>query len=209
MGKQQNIKQPTTKVAEVTTKGQTQQTSDSHDDGMLNEAKVDQIRDIIFGSQMRAYEGRFNQLDERLSAEIVRLRDDMSERLDKLESFIKDEFNRANEQVNQEKNNRIKAIEALQQEVATTDKKCNQRMSDLTEQLAKENAELRQMLHEQVSDVLDKLSRSETQLSDQLNRQSIQLTNSKVARADLADLFSEVSLRLNAQFDLSDAVTEE
>ena len=35
---------------------------------------VDQIRDILFGGQMRDYERRFQDLNQRFEAELVRLR---------------------------------------------------------------------------------------------------------------------------------------
>jgi len=38
--------------------------------GAIEESgKVDRIRDILFGSQMRDYDGRFQRLDERLASE--------------------------------------------------------------------------------------------------------------------------------------------
>ncbi|WP_372771197.1 hypothetical protein [Pseudoalteromonas sp.] len=202
MGKQQNIKQPITEI-------NSQHSENALDHDKLNEAKVDQIRDIIFGSQMRAYEGRFNQLDTRLSAEIVRLKEDLNNRMQKLESFIKDEFSRTNTQLNTEKSARMKALESVQQEISVTNKQCSEQVIELAEQLTKDNSELRQMLHNQIDEVLNKLSSSETQLGDQLNRQSIKLSNSKVSRDDLADLFNEVSLRLTSQLDLSETLDKE
>jgi hypothetical protein len=39
------------------------------------ERNVDQIRDILFGGQMRDYERRFQELGQRLEAEMARLRE--------------------------------------------------------------------------------------------------------------------------------------
>lgn len=43
-------------------------------------ASVDQIRDIIFGAQMRDYESRFEQLSKRLQDSIDELRKEMEQR---------------------------------------------------------------------------------------------------------------------------------
>ncbi|HID35882.1 MAG TPA: hypothetical protein EYP39_00670, partial [Ghiorsea sp.] len=50
---------------------------------------VDQIRDIIFGSQMRDYEQRFVRLEERVLNEADALRSETNNRLDALETYIK------------------------------------------------------------------------------------------------------------------------
>ena len=49
-----------------------------------NDRNVDQIRDILFGGQMRDYERRFQELSERLDAEAARLRQDLEKRLRQL-----------------------------------------------------------------------------------------------------------------------------
>jgi hypothetical protein len=56
--------------------------------GALEETgKVDRIRDILFGSQMRDYDGRFQRLDERLTREAADARGDVQKRLEALENF--------------------------------------------------------------------------------------------------------------------------
>ena len=52
---------------------------------------VDRIRDIIFGSQMRDYDSRFQRLEERLAFEGAAMRSDLQKRLDALEAFMKGE----------------------------------------------------------------------------------------------------------------------
>ena len=53
--------------------------------GAIDESgKVDRIRDILFGSQMRDYDGRFQKLDERLTREAAEARSDTQKRLEVL-----------------------------------------------------------------------------------------------------------------------------
>ncbi|MEO5721469.1 MAG: hypothetical protein ABIR71_08375, partial [Chthoniobacterales bacterium] len=52
---------------------------------------VDRIRDILFGSQMRDYDGRFQRVEERLVREAAELRGDLQKRLEALEAYMKGE----------------------------------------------------------------------------------------------------------------------
>ena len=57
--------------------------------GAIDESgKVDRIRDILFGSQMRDYDSRFQRLDERLTREAADARADTQKRLEALETFL-------------------------------------------------------------------------------------------------------------------------
>src|SRR5438067_5799027 len=64
-------------------------------DGGMDEAdKVDRIRDILFGPQMRDYDGRFQRLEDNLAREANEIRDDTQKRLEALERFIKAKWTR-------------------------------------------------------------------------------------------------------------------
>ena len=60
--------------------------------GTLDESQnVDRIRNILFGSQMRDYDGRFQRLEERLVRDAAEVRSDLQKRLEALEAFMKGE----------------------------------------------------------------------------------------------------------------------
>lgn len=53
---------------------------------------VDKIRDILFGSQMKDYETRFNRLEETLLSQTSDLRESTRKRLDALENYLRKEL---------------------------------------------------------------------------------------------------------------------
>ena len=68
------------------------QMTQDQDNGAIDESgNVDRIRNILFGSQMRDYDGRFQKLEERLKIEEVELRGDLQRQLQALEGFMKGE----------------------------------------------------------------------------------------------------------------------
>ena len=67
-------------------------TAPRQENGVIDESgNVDRIRNILFGSQMRDYDGRFQKLEERLAREASELRSELQRQLQALEAFMKGE----------------------------------------------------------------------------------------------------------------------
>ena len=63
---------------------------------------VDQIRDILFGGQMRDYERRFQEFGQRLEAEMSRLRESQDKRLAQMDKRFDEQFEKLSRQLRQE-----------------------------------------------------------------------------------------------------------
>ena len=64
----------------------------SGDSGYPQEtAQMDQVRELLFGAQLKDMETRFRRQEERFLREIADSRDAMKTRLDSLENFMKSE----------------------------------------------------------------------------------------------------------------------
>lgn len=165
---------------------------------------VDQIRDIIFGSQMRDYEKRFISLEKRVMSESDRLRSETSNRLDVLESYIKQEVGSLMDQLSTERGEREDdtrhLTETINKGASDTDKK----ISQLQGQVNQGQAELRDSLLEQSKSLLNELQNVRHTLTESLDRSTEELTDEKASRRDLADMFSEIAMRLNGEFKVVD-----
>lgn len=94
---------------------------------------VEQIRQIIFGGQMRDYASRFDRLEQDLARECADIRAQMDQRLNALESTVRRE------------------LESLEQRRVDSD---NELSNNLNEQVALLVEQIRQH-HSQLSNVLD------------------------------------------------------
>ena len=81
-------------------------------------SKVDRIREILFGSQMRDYDERFQRLEEHLTRETSEVRADTQKRLDALERFIKGEVDSINSRAAIEHGERCNATDKLGRDLA-------------------------------------------------------------------------------------------
>ena len=121
-----------------------QQMSPSRENGAIDESgNVDRIRNILFGSQMRDYDGRFQKLEERLAREAGDLRSDLQRQLQALEAFMKGEVESMTNRVKTEQSERGQAVERLAHEMAETAHGLELKISNLDSQAAKDIRDLR------------------------------------------------------------------
>lgn len=169
-----------------------------------NQENVDKIRDILFGGQMRDYESRFRDMDKRISQETSRLSGDINARLDQLDAYIKKEFTVLNEKLIGESKDRKTASEDLTSSMTEMRKLLENRIADVDEVHGAAEQEIRGRLHEQATELLEAIRTNQAAIESSLRDESQRLGDEKVARSDLAGLFSEVALRLQREFELPD-----
>jgi DNA repair exonuclease SbcCD ATPase subunit len=172
-------------------------------DGEIREgANVDKIRDILFGNQMRDYDKRFIRLEERLTKAAESLQEDLRKRFDSLESFVRQELESLNQRLKGEKAERAESLKEITHELRDAFKALEKRLSQLDEQLSDGHTELRAQILEQSKMLSGEIDKMRRETAAALDREVQVLRTDKTDRAALADLFSEVSLRLKNEFEL-------
>jgi DNA repair exonuclease SbcCD ATPase subunit len=117
----------------------------------IEATSMDQVRDILFGAQLKDLEARFQRQEERLSREINDARDALKKRLDSLENFMKSEnaslLNRIKEEgverdseIKNEQRERSEALKSEQRERNEALKNEQRERADACAQLAKDLA---------------------------------------------------------------------
>ncbi|OKH47046.1 hypothetical protein NIES2101_24330 [Calothrix sp. HK-06] len=166
----------------------------------VNEANsLDKVRDILFGNQMREVEKKLDRLEERLLKECASLREDSRKRLDSIENYIKQEVESlsqriANEQSTRDEGLRVlvednkKIITALEKKLTQLDDNINNTQRDLRDQILNQSKNLQ-------NDILQKYE----EILTVLQRESQDLRQAKTDRSTLANLLTEMAIRLNSQ----------
>lgn len=143
--------------------------------------KVDRIRDIIFGTQIREYAQRFDTISRelaRVGQEVTRLTEQMHEQEKRLRTELRQESDRLMAQIQDQD-------KAHQQQIQTLD----QRLSDQLQLLDQKHTENAQTLANDLANV-EKLLRSE------LYKLSTQLNSTKVDRPSLGELLVNLGTSL-------------
>ncbi|MEY2488513.1 MAG: hypothetical protein QOC70_455 [Verrucomicrobiota bacterium] len=169
--------------------------------GAIDESgKVDRIRDILFGSQMRDYDGRFQRLDERLTREATDARADVQKRLEALENFLKGALESLTNRLNTEQFARGHAVEKLAHDLAETARSLELATKNLGEHADRELHALRQQLLDQSKALSDEIREKHGQVKADLDREAEQIRGAMTGRESLAEMLSEVALRLKNEF---------
>ena len=171
--------------------------------GELREgANVDKIRDILFGSNMRDYEKRFARLEERMTKSSDALRDDLKKRFDALESYVREEVESLGQRLKNEKSERTEALKELTRESRDSSKVLEKKLSQLEDAVETAQGDLRARILEQSKALANQIQKSKEELEKALEIEAETLRNEKTDRAALADLFTEVALRLKGELEL-------
>ncbi len=161
---------------------------------------VDKIRDILFGTQMREYDSRFARLEEDLRKEATELRESTRKRIDTLESYFRKELESLAARLKTERDERLASGKDLGSEIKRTAESLTNAIRETQEGAAEADRELRAQVLEQSKTLMDEIRTNQTSVMAVLERRFQELRNSKTDRAALAELLTEVALRLNREF---------
>jgi hypothetical protein len=173
-------------------------------DGEIDEsAKVDRIRDILFGPLMREYDRRFQRLEDFLAREANDIRTDTQKRQDALERFIKGEVNSLNSRAAAEYGERCNATDKLGRDLTDATRNLDTKVSNLSEQTARNLGELRELLLEQSKILGAEIKDKYDQMKAGLDHEAAQIRSGMIAREAFAEMLSELALRLKNEFRIS------
>ena len=169
---------------------------------MPEDRKMDQVRDILFGSLMREYDRRFQELETRLQAEIERLENEHGRRATAIEEHLEARAEKLATQLRQESAARAASIEDLDhrsgQAMRTQRSELVAAIEQVEADLGQNNARSREALA-QLQANLDAATRI---LREELFAERDALRGDKLGREDLADMMAELSMRLRGTLEL-------
>lgn len=159
---------------------------------------LDKVRDILFGSQMRAVDSRLERLEERLREEHESLRADFSRQMASMDAFIRSEVAALTERLMTESRKRADDLKALSAEIHDVLRAMDRRHMKLEEATTMADATLRDQLLQQSAAAATELARLGERLGAELSRSHAALASAKTDRSALASLLTDMATRLTA-----------
>lgn len=157
---------------------------------------IDQVRDLLFGGQMRMVDARIQSLDERLAHETTAMRADFERQITEVDSAIKKELARHSERLVAERTKTVDDLKALSAEMRDSLRSLEKRHTTLEEAAGLADAELRDHLLKQGATFSNDLARTSDRLSSELNRITTQLQADKLDSSALAAGLTELAGKL-------------
>jgi hypothetical protein len=168
-------------------------------DPAMNEPQpesLDKVRDILFGSQMRAVESRLQGMEERLRSEHETLRIDFNRQTESLDAFIRGEIQGLTERLSAERTKRTEELKSLAAEIKEAMRALERRHVKLEQDGNMADAALRDQLLAQSANAAAELARLGERLSTELSRSHQELDSTKTDRTALAALLTDMAARL-------------
>jgi len=157
---------------------------------------LDKVRDILFGGQMRAVEGRLQALEERLLHEQAQLRADFGKQLAGVEAEARRELQSLAEQVAADRIKRGEELKALGADLRDGLRSLEKRHVKLEEMGGAADAELRDSILEQSRAVSAQIERLSQRFAADLGREVAGLRHDKTDVSALVGIFSDMAGRL-------------
>ena len=111
-------------------------------------SNIDQLREIIFGGQLREYERRFTRMEQQLAKELADLRTEVRDRCTALERYVRDEFESVTVELRATQQSRAVEERRLSQSIAGIAKEGEERIAGLNDRVTTEHRDLRVQLRE-------------------------------------------------------------
>lgn len=166
----------------------------------VNEANsLDKVRDILFGSQMREVEKKLARLEERLLKECASLREDSRKRLDSIENYIKQEVESLSQRIVNEQSTRDEGLRVLVEDNKKIITGLEKKLTQLDDNINNTQRDLRDQILNQSKNLQNDILQKYEEILAALQRESQDLRQAKTDRSTLANLLSEMAIRLNSQ----------
>lgn len=147
---------------------------------------LDQVRDILFGGQMRMVDARLQGLEARMQQEQASLRAEFTRELADIDSTMKQGIAQLNDQLTAERTRRGEDLKTLSADMKELVKGLERRHQALEEAASQADAELRDHLVRQSAAQSADLARTAERLSSQLDAVSTKLQSEKLDTSALS-----------------------
>ena len=157
---------------------------------------IDQIRDIIFGAQLREYDNRFDKIDSDLSM----MQQDMQARIEQVKNVLSAEMKAAvdsfEKKVKSLTLNTQEESADLRQQIDRVNRKFSSSIEALDEAIDNQTSSIRNELSQNRERLSEETRTLKTQVFEELDRRFSMLRDVKVSRDDMAEILFELGMRL-------------
>lgn len=157
---------------------------------------IDQIRDIIFGPQLREYDNRFDKIESDISL----LQQEMRDRIDQVKTVVSTEmrssFDSLEKKLRSISLSYQEEISDLRQQVDRVNKKFTNAVEGLDQNIDNQTTSLRKELTESRTKLQEDVRALRVQVFEELERRLSTMRDAKVSKDDVAEILFELGMRL-------------
>ena len=172
---------------------------------------MNQVRDLLFGTQLRDIENRFQRQEARFQREVSDARDALKARLDSLENFMRSETASLVHRINTEATERDAALKSEQRErgeafntlagnITAAEEAFDRRLAALSGTLDNAEQEIRKLLLSETNILSNKIDEKYEAALKVISETALQIRQDMVHRSVLSNMFTEMAVKLSSQW---------
>ncbi len=160
-----------------------------------------QVRDILFGAQMRTVDRRLAQIEDRFQRDLQQHRAETEKRAASLDSQLRKESEKLSERIKAERTKRTADLKDLRASLKSGLQNLDKTVSKLETTTDRADAELRDEILKLTKGLGDDLRALSDRLSGDLDSAVYELRSEKTDLASLVQLFSDMAGRLSEDLE--------
>lgn len=169
---------------------------------------LDKVRELLFGSQLGAVESKINSAEKQLGVELKTLNAQTQASIDSLEKFTRDELDSLAQQIAEERTRREDQGDDLSAELERNSKSLEKKITTLDDKLTETSKNLRQQSHDAVKELREQTKNQFDSMHEYIKATDARLSEERVHRDVLANLFREVASQLDSEPLTEDSVVK-
>ena len=175
-------------------------------------AAMDQVRDILFGAQLKEMETRLQRQEERFARSVEDAKGALKNRIDSLENFmksevasilarIKEEQGERSDLLKTEQRERQEAVTQLAKDLSSAQDALERKLAKAASTLDATERELRQLMLTECGSLAEKIQERYQHSLKVLSNTAEQIRADMVYRSSLASMFTETAVKLSGQWN--------
>ena len=165
---------------------------------------VDQIRDLLFGTQMQDYENRFNRMEKMVIERINGLENETGSSIDSLENSVKKELDSLSDRLTEEKKERAQSMNDLSRELKNTSDSILKTIHQLSDTTETHIEELRQQSQDQFESLREELRENQDNISKALDKAVLKLRYDTIDRAAFSAMLTGLADKIKNESTVPD-----
>ena len=172
---------------------------------------MNQVRDLLFGTQLKDIETRFQRQEARFQREVNDAKEALKTRLDSLENFMRSETASLVHRINTEaaerdavlkaeQKERIEAFNTLSSNIAASEKALERRLAALSSTLDNTEQEIRKLMQAETNSLNNKIDEKYEAALNVISETASQIRHDMVYRSTLSNMFTETAVKLSNQW---------
>lgn len=161
-----------------------------------NTNNVDQIRDLIFGNQIKDFEAQFNQLNDTLNAMEVKMRKAFNESHTKLQKETERSLELLEKKIDNLASSTQKERTKLKDLIDTTDESLQEQLSNQKDEFSGKLKIFKENVLDDSKKMADNMSAMQKEIQITLNKGLSGLSDDKLSRDAMAQMFLDVAMKI-------------